>query len=99
MGHTNYWTFKRPVNEEDLNLIKLIMTDTMNEVDTHLISSVGDNYVSVNGQPPNNCENFFIGVGDHRSFCKTRYFPYDDYVVKVLEKLKDHGLLTYSSDS
>ena len=100
MGYTNYWNQKRAFTDEEWSEIKdyfnyISMLSSQIKLD---VSEFSDKVLQFNGQDSQSCETFTLHKNIREpnykddmvefNFCKTRQFPYDEVVWKLLKFIK-----------
>ena len=100
MGYTNYWNQKRAFTDEEWSEIKdyfnyISMLSSQIKLD---VSELSDKVLQFNAQDSQSCETFTLHKNIREpnykddmvefNFCKTRQFPYDEVVWKLLKFIK-----------
>ena len=102
MGYTNYWYQHRSFTDSEWKEIKSYFVNrycnSLYEGRIDIESHIKEDLIAINGKGSESCETFILNknltrepIGDgleHFNFCKTRQFPYDEVVWKLLKFIK-----------
>ena len=102
MGYTNYWYQHRSFTDSEWKEIKTYFLNrycnTLYEVRIDIETDIKKDLIALNGVGSESCETFILTKNlskepdrdglEHFNFCKTREFPYDKVVWKLLMFIK-----------